>query len=121
MRRDSTRWVRSSADAWQEWNGKFRDDVRSFVKSDNGRVAALANASPAAPTFTARMCANRKQSVNFVTVHDGFTLNDLVSYSDKHTRPTVKKTRWRQRQLQLELRRRRPTDDRRWKRCATAR
>ena len=69
---------------WSEWNGKFRDDVRRFWKGDLGMIGAL----------TTRMCgsadlyesAGRKphHSINFITCHDGFTLNDLVSYNRKH-------------------------------------
>jgi len=68
---------------WAEWNGKFRDDVRSFIKGDANTV----------PTFTARLTASpdmyqadrdASRSVNFVTCHDGFTLNDAVSYNEKH-------------------------------------
>ncbi len=68
---------------WAEWNDKFRDDVRAFWKGE-GSVSAL----------TRRLCASAGifnhqgrrpwSSINFVTVHDGFTLNDLVSYNDKH-------------------------------------
>ena len=71
-------------DAWKEWNGKFRDDVRSFVKSDNGYVGALAHRLTGSPDIYGKDVREPEQSVNFVTVHDGFTLNDLVSYNDKH-------------------------------------
>ena len=71
-------------DAWKEWNGKFRDDVRSFVKSDNGYVAALGQRLIGSPDIYGHEVREPEQSVNFITVHDGFTLNDLVSYDDKH-------------------------------------
>jgi isoamylase len=71
-------------DAWKEWNGKFRDDVRSFVKSDNGVVRALAYRLTGSPDVYAWEQREPEQSVNFVTCHDGFTLNDLVSYNAKH-------------------------------------
>jgi anti-anti-sigma regulatory factor len=71
-------------DAWREWNGKFRDDVRSFVKSDNGAVTALAKRLSGSPDIYGKDAREPEQSINFVTVHDGFTLNDLVSYNDKH-------------------------------------
>jgi isoamylase len=71
-------------DAWQEWNGKFRDDVRSFVKSDDGYVGALIQRITGSPDIYARDVRAPEQSINFVTVHDGFTLNDLVSYNEKH-------------------------------------
>ena len=69
---------------WAEWNDRFRDTVRAFWKGDEA----------IAPEVAARLCAsadkfNRRgrkpwASVNFVTAHDGFTLNDVVSYNDKH-------------------------------------
>jgi len=71
-------------DAWKEWNGRFRDDVRSFVKSDNGYVAALAQRLTGSPDVYGKDVREPEQSVNFVTVHDGFTLNDVVSYNAKH-------------------------------------
>jgi glycogen operon protein len=74
-------WV---GDAWKEWNGRFRDDVRSFVKSDPGMVGRLANRFFGSPDVYAWEGREADQSVNFVTCHDGFTLNDLVSYNAKH-------------------------------------
>jgi glycogen operon protein len=71
-------------DAWLEWNGRFRDDVRSFVKSDDGTVPALARRLAGSPDIFARDAREPEQSINFITVHDGFTLNDLVSYNQKH-------------------------------------
>ncbi len=69
---------------WAEWNDRFRDTVRAFWKGDEGM----------APEMATRLCAsgdlfNRRgrkpwASVNFITAHDGFTLNDLVSYNEKH-------------------------------------
>ena len=95
-------------DAWKEWNGKFRDDVRSFVKSDNGYVAALAQRLTGSPDVYGKDVREPEQSVNFVTVHDGFTLNDVVSYNEQAQRGQRRREpRRRQRQLQLELRRRR--------------
>ena len=71
-------------DAWQEWNGKFRDDVRRFVKSDNDSVLAFAQRCFGSPDLYAHKQRGPEQSVNFITSHDGFTLNDLVSYNVKH-------------------------------------
>lgn len=71
-------------DSWKEWNGRFRDDVRAFVKGDNGTVRALASRLTGSPDIYARAEREPEQSVNFVTCHDGFTLNDLVSYNSKH-------------------------------------
>ena len=69
---------------WAEWNDRFRDTVRSYWRGDDGKVGDLASRlSGSADLFNKR---GRKPwaSVNFVTAHDGFTLNDLVSYNDKH-------------------------------------
>jgi glycogen operon protein len=74
-------WV---GDAWEEWNGRFRDDVRSFVKSDPGMVGRLANRLFASPDIYAREGREADRSVNFISCHDGFTLNDVVSYDAKH-------------------------------------
>jgi glycogen operon protein len=71
-------------DSWHEWNGKFRDDVRRFVKSDGGAVPALAARLLGSPDIYAHEQREAEQSINFVTCHDGFTLNDLVSYDFKH-------------------------------------
>ncbi len=71
-------------DAWQEWNGKFRDDVRRFVKSDNGTVLTFGYRCFGSPDLYADKNRGPEQSVNFITSHDGFTLNDLVSYNNKH-------------------------------------
>ena len=71
-------------DTWQEWNGRFRDDLRRFIKGDEGVVPALASRLLGSPDIYAHEQREAEQSVNFVTCHDGFTLNDLVSYDDKH-------------------------------------
>ncbi len=69
---------------WAEWNGKFRDDVRRFVKGDAGMVSALATRLLGSPDLYAGNCREPWHSINFVTCHDGFTLADLVSYDQKH-------------------------------------
>ncbi|HXI27112.1 MAG TPA: glycogen debranching protein GlgX [Vicinamibacterales bacterium] len=71
-------------DAWQEWNGRFRDDVRQFLRGDDHTVQRLANRIIGSPDIYAHEQREAEQSVNFVTCHDGFTLNDLVSYDRKH-------------------------------------
>ena len=71
-------------DDWKEWNGRFRDDIRRFVKSDNGTVPLLAQRALGSPDIFGHEEREPEQSINFVTCHDGFTLNDLVSYNDKH-------------------------------------
>jgi glycogen operon protein len=71
-------------DAWQEWNGRFRDDVRSFFRCEEGSVARFADRLLGSPEIYGHKEREPEQSVNFVTCHDGFTLNDLVSYDQKH-------------------------------------
>ncbi len=71
-------------DSWKEWNGKFRDDVRSFLKGEAGTVSRLAARILGSPDLYAQSEREPEKSINFVTCHDGFTLNDLVSYNRKH-------------------------------------
>jgi glycogen operon protein len=69
---------------WKEWNGHFRDDVRSFVKGDRGTVTKMPARLLASFDLYGHEEREPEQSINFVTAHDGFTLNDLVSYNRKH-------------------------------------
>jgi glycogen operon protein len=71
-------------DSWKEWNGRFRDDVRGFFRGEEGLVSRLADRFLGSPELYAHEEREAEQSVNFVTSHDGFTLNDLVSYDHKH-------------------------------------
>jgi glycogen operon protein len=71
-------------DRWKEWNGRFRDDVRSFFKGDQGVVDKLRARFLASPDLYGHEEREPEQSINFVTCHDGFTLNDLVSYNHKN-------------------------------------
>jgi isoamylase len=71
-------------DSWNEWNGRFRDDVRAFLKGDGGVAHAMAFRLSGSPDVYAGEEREAEQSVNFVTCHDGFTLNDLVSFNAKH-------------------------------------
>jgi isoamylase len=71
-------------DAWKEWNGRFRDDVRDFFRSEPGSLRRLADRMVGSPEIYGHKQREVEQSVNFVTCHDGFTLNDLVSYNQKH-------------------------------------
>lgn len=71
-------------DSWKEWNGKFRDDVRSFMKGDHGVVKRFASRLMGSPDIYEKDDREPEQSINFVTCHDGFTMNDLVSYNQKH-------------------------------------
>jgi len=74
-------------DRWSEWNGKFRDDVRRFVKSDPGVIGAVASRLAGSADLYQPNGEFPTNSINFVTCHDGFTLNDLVSYNEKHNQP----------------------------------
>jgi len=71
-------------DSWKEWNGQFRDDVRAFVRGDDKMVPRLANRLLGSPDLYGQESREAEQSINFVTSHDGFTLQDLVSYNAKH-------------------------------------
>ena len=69
---------------WSEWNGKYRDAVRSFWKGDERRVGEMGYRLTGSPDLYQHDGRRPYASINFVTAHDGFTLNDLVSYNDKH-------------------------------------
>ncbi|AXF02484.1 glycogen debranching protein GlgX [Paraburkholderia hospita] len=69
---------------WAEWNDRFRDTVRSFWKGDEASAADLAKRLTASGDFFNRRGRRPWASVNFITAHDGFTLNDLVSYNERH-------------------------------------
>lgn len=69
---------------WAEWNGKFRDDVRRFTRGDKGLVPTIVRRIAASPDIYPDPLRNPARGINFVTCHDGFTLNDLVSYNLKH-------------------------------------
>lgn len=71
-------------DSWKEWNGRFRDDARSFFRGQDGSVTRFADRLMGSPQIYGHENREVEQSVNFVTCHDGFTLNDLVSYNSKH-------------------------------------
>ncbi|XLQ12468.1 MAG: glycogen debranching protein GlgX [cyanobacterium endosymbiont of Epithemia adnata isolate EadnSB Bon19] len=71
-------------DRFAEWNGPFRDDIRRFVKGDLGIVPCLAARIIGSPDIYPRIDMDTNLSINFVTCHDGFSLNDLVSYNEKH-------------------------------------
>jgi isoamylase len=73
-------------DSWKEWNGRFRDDAPSFFRGEEGSVARFADRLVGSPDIYGHKGREVEQSVNFVTCHDGFTLNDLVSYKPKAQR-----------------------------------
>jgi len=71
---------------WAEWNGKFRDDVRCFIKGDYGMVQDVAKRITGSADLFHYKEEGPYHSINFITCHDGFTLNDLVSYNTKHNK-----------------------------------
>lgn len=74
-----------STDArWGEWNGRFRDDIRSFMAGHSGMITRLATRIAGSSDLYQASCRGPLSSINFITSHDGFTLYDLVSYNQKH-------------------------------------
>jgi glycogen operon protein len=71
-------------DAWMEWNGVFRDDVRDFLRGADGTVGRISDRLLGSHAIYGHKQRGSEASINFVTCHDGFTLNDLVSYNEKH-------------------------------------
>ena len=69
---------------WAEWNGHYRDDVRRFWRGDDGMLGAFASRICGSADIYANSGKGPEASINFITCHDGFTLNDLVSYRCKH-------------------------------------
>lgn len=77
---------------WAEWNGKFRDVVRRFIKGTEGQVGEFAQAMAGSQDLYGAG-RNPYHSINFVTCHDGFSLRDLVSYQDKHNEANGEESR----------------------------
>ncbi len=73
--------------AWAEWNGRYRDVVRRFVRGDPGLVGEVATRIAGSADLYARDHRLPENSINFITCHDGFTLHDLVSYRMKRNQP----------------------------------
>jgi len=69
---------------WAEWNGKYRDDVRRFWRGDDNSVGFFATRILGSADLYQHSQKNPLHSINFITCHDGFTLNDLVTYNEKH-------------------------------------
>jgi isoamylase len=69
---------------WAEWNGRYRDDVRHFWRGDDGMLGLFASRICGSADIYTKSGKGPEGSINFVTCHDGFTLNDLVSYRYKH-------------------------------------
>lgn len=83
---------------WAEWNDKFRDDIRSFVRGDKGQIGNLAARITGSADILwkhaeAKKNCNPNHSINFFSCHDGFTLNDLVSYTQKNNIANGEKNR----------------------------
>jgi isoamylase len=71
-------------DSWKEWNDRFRDDIRDFFRAGNDSVVRAADRLLGSPGIYGSKERELEESINFVACHDGFTLNDLVSYNSKH-------------------------------------
>jgi isoamylase len=78
---------------WSEWNGKFRDTVRRFIKGDAGQVRDLASRLTGSSDLYADDGRSAYNSINFITCHDGFTLWDLVSHDRKHNEANLENNR----------------------------
>jgi len=78
---------------WAEWNGQFRDTVRSYWKGDEGQVGGLGYRLTGSSDLYGKGGRRPYASINFVTAHDGFTLHDLVSYNEKHNEPNGEENR----------------------------
>uniref|UniRef100_UPI00404848D0 glycogen debranching protein GlgX n=1 Tax=Mariniflexile sp. TaxID=1979402 RepID=UPI00404848D0 len=78
---------------WAEWNGKYRDDTRRFLRGDNGMVHAFAASIAGSLELYNKPFRDPNRSINFITCHDGFTLNDLVSYNTKHNQANGEENR----------------------------
>lgn len=71
---------------WAEWNGRYRDDMRSFLKGDDGMAGNAITRITGSRDLYSPESRGHKASVNFLTCHDGFTLYDLYSYNEKHNK-----------------------------------
>ena len=71
-------------DSWKEWNDRFRDGVRDFFRGWNDSVGGMADRLLGSPSIYGQKGREAEESINFVSCHDGFTVNDLVSYDHKH-------------------------------------
>jgi len=69
---------------WSEWNGKYRDTARKYLKGDEGQVGEMAQRVQGSPDLYQWNGRSPATSINFITCHDGFTLADLVSFNEKH-------------------------------------
>ncbi len=69
---------------WREWNGRFRDDVRAFMRGDNGVIKQFILRLLGSPDIYDEHEVDPQKSINFITCHDGFTMWDMVTYAEKH-------------------------------------
>lgn len=69
---------------WAEWNGRYRDAIRRFLRGDKGLVSAISECLQGSPGLYTHSGRSASASVNFITCHDGFTLHDLFAYNEKH-------------------------------------
>ncbi len=70
--------------AWSEWNGRYRDAIRRFLRGDAGLAGEMATCLAGSSDLYQASDRTPRSSINYITCHDGFTLNDLVSYREKH-------------------------------------
>jgi isoamylase len=80
-------------DKWAEWNGRYRDDIRRFVKGDPEMVPKLAARILGSPDIYPDPTREPNRSIHFICCHDGFTLNDLVTYNKKHNQANLEKNK----------------------------
>jgi isoamylase len=73
-------------DSWKEWNDHFRDDVRDFLRGADDSAERMADRLLGSPGIYAKRGREAEESINFVACHDGFTLNDVVTFNHKHNR-----------------------------------
>jgi isoamylase len=90
---------------WSEWNDRYRDTVRAFWRRDGGRIGELAERLAGSSDLFRHDGRKPSAGINFITAHDGFTLNDLVSYNERHNLANGERQCGRpSRQSELELR-----------------
>jgi len=85
--------VGNFSDIWSEWNDQFRDDIRKFWKEDADMIGKLAKRMTGSTEMFNHVSEKPQKSLNFVTAHDGFTMEDLVSYTAKHNWANGEKNR----------------------------
>ena len=88
---------------WAEWNGRYRDDLRRFWRGDPNMAGLLATRLAGSSDLYEASGRQPYHSINFTTSHDGFTLNDLVSYTKGTTKPTARKTRTARRTISATI------------------